>query len=291
MAAFDYGEAFSRNLGWVTETEQARLREARVAIAGLGGVGGYHLLTLARLGVGKFNIADLDVFETANFNRQAGAGVSTLGRSKVDVLADMVRDINPECELTVYPQGVQADNLDSFLGRADVYLDGLDFFAIDPRERVFAYCHAHRLPAITAAPLGTGAALLNFMPDSMSFEEYFQLAGGSELDKAVRFMVGLAPALIQRHYLADPTRVNLAAQRGPSTPMACMLCAGIAATEVLKVLLQRGKVWAAPHGFQFDPYRNQLAHTWRPGGNRHPLNRLAIAFVRHRLKLTKQPGR
>ena len=49
---FDYAQAFSRNIGWVTRDEQQRLRGKRVAIAGLGGVGGVHLLTLARLGVG-----------------------------------------------------------------------------------------------------------------------------------------------------------------------------------------------------------------------------------------------
>ena len=78
--SFDYHLAFSRNLGWVTEAEQAALRSRRIAIAGLGGVGGSHLLTLTRLGIGKFTIADLDVFELANFNRQAGASLRHVGR-------------------------------------------------------------------------------------------------------------------------------------------------------------------------------------------------------------------
>jgi hypothetical protein len=58
--------------------------------------------------------------------------------------------------------------------------------------------------------------------------------------------------------------------------MACQLCAGIAATEALKILLGRGGVLAAPHGMQFDAYRNKLVRTWRPGGNKHPIQRLAI---------------
>ena len=66
------------------------------------------------------------------------------------------------------------------------------------------------------------AALLNFLPGQMSFEEYFQVSGQPELEKAVRFLVGLAPALLHRHYLADPARVNLQARKGPSTPMACL---------------------------------------------------------------------
>jgi len=281
--AFSYETAFSRNIGWLSDTEQKTLRHKRIAIAGMGGVGGFHLLTLARLGVGKFNIADLDTFELANFNRQAGAGMSTLHRPKVEVLAGMAWEINPEAELDIYALGVNAANLDEFFKDVDIYVDGLDFFAFDARELVFAHCARHGIPAVTVAPLGMGAALLNFMPGGITFEEYFQLAGRSELEKAVRFLVGLAPALLHRHYLADKSRVDLKARKGPSTIMACQLCAGVAASEALKILLGRGKVWAAPHGIQFDGYRNKLAHTWRPGGNRNPLNMLAIAMARHQL--------
>src|SRR5574343_1365554 len=107
---FDYKSAFSRNVGWVTEAEQVRLRNTRVAIGGLGGVGGVHLLTLTRLGIGKFSIADFDVFDIVNFNRQVGALVSTIGNSKLNVLAELVRDINPEIDLRVFPDGVNQHN-------------------------------------------------------------------------------------------------------------------------------------------------------------------------------------
>lgn len=282
---FDYATAFARNIGWLSDAEQQELKHKRVAIAGMGGVGGFHLLTLARLGIGKFNIADFDVFELANFNRQAGASMSSLNKPKVDVLAEMARDINPECELKVFTEGVKTTNLPQFFEGVDLYVDGLDFFAFEVREQLFAYCAEHRIPAITVAPLGMSAALLNFLPGSLSFEDYFQLSGRNELEKAVRFLVGLAPALLHRHYLADKGKVDLKARKGPSTVIACQLCAGVAASEALKILLQRGKVWGAPHGIQFDGYRNRMAHTWRPGGNRNPLNQLAIAIARRQLGL------
>jgi molybdopterin/thiamine biosynthesis adenylyltransferase len=282
---FSYETAFSRNIGWLTADEQQRLRQKRVAIAGMGGVGGFHLLTLARLGVEKFYIADLDTFELANFNRQAGAGMSTLGRPKVEVLAEMARDINPECDIQVFSHGVNTENRAQFFRDVDLYVDGLDFFAFQARESVFRHCAEQGIPAVTVAPLGMSAALLNFLPGGVSFEEYFQLAGRPELEKAVRFLVGLAPNALHRHYLADRSRVNLAARRGPSTVMACSLCAGIAGVEALKILLGRGGVLAAPHGVQFDAYRNKMTHTWRPGGNRHPFNRLAIAIAKRMLGL------
>ena len=137
---FDYDVAFARNIGWVTLPEQKRLRGARVAIAGLGGVGGAHLLTLARLGIGRFHIADFDRFEVHNFNRQAGAFVSTLQQPKVDVAATMARDVNPEAEVRSFGDGVTAPNLDDFLHGVEVYVDGIDFFAVEARRMIFAAC-------------------------------------------------------------------------------------------------------------------------------------------------------
>ena len=174
---FSYDEAFSRNLGWVTEAEQQRLKRTRVCIAGMGGVGGVYLLTLARLGVGAFSIADFDTYALANFNRQVGATMSSLGQPKLDVMMAMARDINPDLDIRVFDQGLTPLNLDAFLESGDVYLDGLDFFALDIRRSVFALCDAKGIPAVTVAPLGMGAALLNFVPGAMSFEEYFRLEG------------------------------------------------------------------------------------------------------------------
>lgn len=275
---FDYEQAFARNIGWVTPAEQQALRGKRVAIAGGGGVGGVHLLTLVRLGVSHFHIADFDHFDLVNFNRQVGAMMSTIGEPKAEVLARMARDINPEVDIKVFPEGINAGNLREFLGGVDLYVDSLDFFAFDMRQRTFAMCAELGIPATTVAPLGMGGALLTFMPGQMTFEEYFQWGDRPEVEKAVRFVVGLAPAGLHRPYLVVPEAVNFAERRGPSTFMACQLCAGIAATEALKILLGRGKVLAAPWGVQFDAYRNRLARTWRPGGNRNPLHRIAIAI-------------
>ena len=285
MLSFIYDEAFSRNIGWVTRQEQDRLRYKRVAIAGLGGVGGVHLLTLCRLGIGKFHLADFDSFDLANFNRQAGASVSTLSIPKLEVMIRQARDINPELEIKGFSEGVTAANLDEFLEGVDIYIDGLDFFAFSARQQVFDACASNGIPAVTAAPLGMGVAVLNFLPGGMGFNDYFCLNDGPEAEKPLRFLMGVAPARLQMGYLADPSAVDLANKKGPSTIMACQLCAGVAATEALKILLGRGPVRAAPKGYHFDAYRNKLMLTWRPGGNRHPLQRLAIALGKRKLGL------
>lgn len=287
---FTYEQAFSRNIGWVTRDEQAALRSKRVAIAGMGGVGGSYAVTLARLGVGAFNLADFDSFDIPNFNRQAGAMLSTNGQPKVEVIARMVRDINPDADIRIFSAGIDGNNLGDFLAGVDLYLDGLDFFVFDIRQKTFAACAAAGIPCTTVAPLGMGAAVLNFLPGKMTFEEYFQWGERSDDEKALRFLLGLAPAGLHRAYLVDPSSVNLAERRGPSTIMAIQLCAGLAATQALKIMLGRGPVLAAPRGMQFDPYSNKLVHTWRPFGNRNPLQRMAIVIGRRYMaKLAQRP--
>jgi len=281
---FDYGRAFSRNIGWVTGAEQQELRRSKVAIAGLGGVGGAHLLTLARLGIGSFNIADFDEFEVHNFNRQVGAFVSTLGRPKVEVLAEMATDVNPEAQVRSFGQGVTKENLDSFLDGVDLYVDGIDFFAIEARRMLFKACHERGIPALTAAPLGMGVSLLYFRPGGMSFEEYFGVEGRAEQEQYARFIAGLSPAMLQSGYLAEPAAINFAERRGPSTMMSCDLCAGVMGTSALKVLLKRGSIRAAPWAMQFDAYRQKLRFTWRPFGNAHPLQQLLLLLIRPMLK-------
>lgn len=286
MRKFDYDAAFSRNIGWVTEQEQERLKNCRVAIGGLGGVGGVHLLTLARLGIGKFSVADFDTFDFVNFNRQVGATMSSLDRPKLEVLRAMALDVNPELDMRLFPEGITDENLDQFLEGVDVYVDGLDFFAFHVRRQTFAACRAKGIPVVTAAPLGFGTAVLVFSPTGMSAEDYFGFEGCDELEMAIRFLIGLSPAVLQRGYVADMSRISLPERRGPSSIASCQLCAGVAAVETLKLLLGRGDVRSAPWGSQFDAYRMKYVRTWRPWGFRNPLQRLMRFLVRQQLRKT-----
>ena len=289
-STFDYAGAFSRNIGWVTEAEQQKLRNARVAIAGLGGVGGVHLLTLARLGVSRFNIADFDEFGLHNFNRQVGAFMSTIGRPKAEVVAEMVREINPEADIKIFAQGVTADNVDEFLRDVDAYVDGIDFFALPARRMLFGVSYAKGIPALTAAPLGMGVSFLYFKPGGMSFEKYFRVEGRSENEQYARFIAGLSPAMLQRSYLAAPGAVNFQERRGPSTMMSCNLCAGVMGVAVLKVLLGRGDLRPAPWAMQFDAYRQTVKFTWRPFGNANPLQQLMLMLIRPLLEGRAKPS-
>lgn len=287
-ALFDRTQAFSRTVGLVTHDELALLGGKRVAIAGMGGVGGLHLVTCARLGVGRFHVADFDAFELHNMNRQAGAFMSTLDQLKTEVMARTARDINPELDLKVWNEGVGATNVDAFLEGVDVYLDGLDFFAFAARRLVFERCWDKGIPIVTAGPIAMGAALLVFSRGGMSPMAYFDWQDGDD-DEALgmKFLVGLTPALPHLKQIVDRSALSFAEHRGPSTPMGCALCAGVAGTEVMKLLLGRGHVPLAPRSVHFDAFTNRLHNRVIWMGNRNPLQRLKIAAGLRQLRAAR----
>ncbi len=277
---FDYDLAFSRNLGLVQPEEQQRLRASRVAIAGLGGVGGVHLTTLARLGVGHFHIADFDHFEVHNINRQAGAFCSTLGREKSDVMQQMALDINPTAEVKTFREGITPATIAAFLEGVDVVVDGLDYFAVDARDLLYRAAQDRRVPVVAAGPIGASAALLIFEPGGMTWHEYFAMDLARDvIDKYVLFALGTAPKATHMPYL-DRRYVSLVEKRGPSLSLAVQLCSGIAAAETMKLLLKRGRVRAAPYFQQFDAYRGKFVVGKLRWGNRGPVQRLKLALLR-----------
>ena len=295
---FNYEEAFSRNIGWVTEDEQNFLRNAKVAIGGLGGVGGDHAIVLTRLGIGNFHISDLDDYDVANFNRQAGANMTTVGLPKAKVMEETIANINPEAIIKNFDQGINDQNLEEFLDGVDIYVDSLDIFALEIRRKVFRRCYEKGIPTITAAPMGMGTAFLVFMPGKMSFDEYFAIVDPLDTaseeekeqifnDNIIRFVIGVSPSVQQRHYLVERSSVNFLRKKVPSTCMGISLAAGTLCTNVLKLLLKRGDVIHAPNGMHFDAYRNNLIKTWRPFGNRNPIQKYMFWRVKQLLKENK----
>lgn len=127
-AAFDYGDFVQRNIGFVTQAEQQRLRQAAVLVLGVGGMGGACLQALARAGVGRFGMADFDAFEVSNMNRQVFANLDTVGLGKVEATAAQLRRINPDVALETCGRE-WIDRLDELLRRYAIVVNGMDDIA------------------------------------------------------------------------------------------------------------------------------------------------------------------
>ena len=121
---FSYDEMVGRNIGFVTEAEQRRLKGAHVVVCGVGGMGGAAVACLVRTGIGHFTIADIDTFELSNLNRQMFANLDTVGLSKAATTKDAILRINPECSVEVL--GAEwTERLDTLVN-ADVIINGCD---------------------------------------------------------------------------------------------------------------------------------------------------------------------
>jgi len=126
--SFDYYSFTGRNIGFVNEREQEHLRDARVFICGVGGMGGAAFMALVRAGVGKFVIADIDRFEVSNLNRQVFAFADEVGQEKAVTAADAARRINPTIEIDVQGES-WTDKLPEIARRCSVIVNGMDDIA------------------------------------------------------------------------------------------------------------------------------------------------------------------
>lgn len=151
MAATD---RFMRTRALLGEEKMSRLQQASVMIIGLGAVGGYALEALARAGIGHLTLVDFDVFDETNINRQILALDSTVGRQKTAVAAERVKDINPDCRVTLKNMFVNGDTLPQlFCEPVDFVVDAID--ALNPKCNLMEYLYTRRIPFISSM----GAAL------------------------------------------------------------------------------------------------------------------------------------
>lgn len=152
MTDFAYAEMTTRNRGFVTEAEQDRLRAATVFIPGVGGMGGAAFMALVRAGVERFVIADIDVFEVSNLNRQLFSRADTIGRPKVEAARDLALEINPDLVIEALG-GEWTDALDRILPVAAVVINGTDDAAAGAELYRKARAHGRILIDAYASPL------------------------------------------------------------------------------------------------------------------------------------------
>ncbi len=131
------------------EEAVAKLHKASVAVFGVGGVGGYVVEVLARSGIGRIDIFDNDLFEATNLNRQLHALHSTIGRPKVDVVAERVHDIFPECDVRPHRMFYIPETADSVdLTSYDFVIDCID--TVQAKLELARRCHHLGIPLIAS---------------------------------------------------------------------------------------------------------------------------------------------
>ncbi|HTZ40307.1 MAG TPA: ThiF family adenylyltransferase [Syntrophales bacterium] len=208
-----YPYRYIRNVDILSTLEQLTLAESRVAVVGVGGLGGQVVLLLARVGVGTLVVVDCDRFDETNLNRQALCVEETLGEPKTKAAAEAVAAINPGVRVIPHPVRLDAKGIDEILAGCNVVVDGLD----NVPDRLLLQESAGRLgiPMVHGALAGFEGRVMSVFPGDAGVKQlYGEAAGGADADRpeAVLGVPAVTVALIGT----------------------------LQAMEVLKILLKRG---------------------------------------------------
>lgn len=223
------------------------------------------------MGFERFAVADPDVFDVANLNRQAGATLSTLGRPKVEVMREMARDVNPRIEIDEFPQGLGPETVEEFAERSDIGVNAIDFLRADLYPLFHdTFRDRGKLSVVGASPFAFGAAMTVIGPDSPSLTDFLGLTAAERGDpEAVlrRFVARMTPERYAARYLppgVNEIRSPLAGTRISSTAAALHLCTALTAAEVLFICTGRRPSTLAPAVMQVDLLLRESA--LHPGG-------------------------
>ena len=149
----DKNQTFARFSMMVGEDGIEKLRNSRVIVFGVGGVGSYTVEALARSGVGQITMVDFDEISESNINRQLHSLRSTIGKSKIDVMKDRILDINPYCKVELVKRLVY-DDIDEVLGnnKYDFVVDAID--VIGSKINLIEYCVKNNINIISSMGFG-----------------------------------------------------------------------------------------------------------------------------------------
>jgi molybdopterin/thiamine biosynthesis adenylyltransferase len=176
VSTFDYENTFKVNYGILSDNEQAKVRQARVAILGTGGVGGIIAIILARSGVGHFILIDPDRYTETNTNRQIGCFRDTLGEYKAEVIKRDILRINPEANVEVHAKKLSFESVDEILDRCDVFAAEADDLAYSTVAILMA--QKKKKYAVSQTPSGLAGYIMAFPPDLHRIIDPIDLFGG-----------------------------------------------------------------------------------------------------------------
>ena len=209
---------YIRNRDTLALDDQLRLAGSRVAVIGAGGLGGQIVLLLARLGVGHITVVDPDVFDETNLNRQALSFLANIGQSKANAAVQAAAEINPAVEIRPLVRPLNRATAPGILKNMEVAVDALD--SIHDRMILQNAAQKHEIPMVHGAIAGFAGQVMTILPGDLGLKHLYgkKTPPKQSASKTAESFLGV-PA-----------------------PTPCLI-AGLQAMEVVKLLLNRGRIF------------------------------------------------
>jgi len=182
------------------------IKNSNVCIVGCGGLGGYILEMLSRIGIGKITIIDGDVFEKSNLNRQILATTQTIGKIKVKEAGKRIFKVNPNVQITMIHDFLNEDNIDIIIKKFDVVIDALD--SIKTRILLQKKCEEENIPLVHGAIAGWFGQVTTIMPGDRTLDRLYP----KDLNKGIETEIGnpsFTPGLVASLEVSEVIKVIL----------------------------------------------------------------------------------
>jgi molybdopterin/thiamine biosynthesis adenylyltransferase len=198
---------YQRNQQMISTAQQLRLLRSTVAVVGAGGLGGYILEELARLGVGQIIVIDDDVFEEHNLNRQILSSPAKLGRVKVEVSAERLAEINPAVTVRAVRARFDKAQGATLLAGADCVVDAVD--NVTSRLELEELCEALQLPLVHGAIGGWYGHVMTIFPGDRSLAKLYRHWSGGKGIEAQLGNPAFTPAVVASFEVAEVCKILL----------------------------------------------------------------------------------
>ena len=214
-----YKEIFQRNYGFFSNKEISTIKNLRVAIAGAGGLGGHIASSLSRLGIGFIRIADPELFEPHNINRQFGSDLSSIGKNKADVVSEACKKINPYLKIESWNYGIDIENARIFLKDVHLVVDVLEYFKPEIEIALHEEARKKGIWVFSGQVAGSAVSATSYNPKGVSFKKLFTKDGQFDYYKATLkmfpvFSKNVSSALIKK-YISTKTYIPAYALPAP----------------------------------------------------------------------------
>ena len=252
-----YHQFCARNLGIFSSEEQQRIRDARVAIIGCGGIGGVIALVLARSGVGHFLLMDAECYEPSNMNRQMACYCDTLGKNKAQAVGDEIVRVNPEAEVAVHARALTVEDMPNIPAMGDVILPVMDEW---PLSLSVLEVVRHHKPAIMAYPVGALGRVSVFTASSPTVAECLVMPYGFGYEQLKDYTERPEARRLLRYYVSEGQwREDWFAEWIEGRRTHAQICSIVwatgcmAAMETLKLVSGKWRPIIAPHYWYITP--------------------------------------